>query len=295
MEISVSVIIVNYNTRLLLEQCLRSIYAKTSGIGFEVIVVDNGSSDGSQAAIESKFKDLIWINSGGNIGFGRANNLGVSRAKGKYLFLLNSDTLLLNNAIKLFYDYMQGHSAESIGVVGCWLLDGRGGQNISSVYFPSPRSELAEFLRSVFSRKKKHQGLELDVDGVNGADMFIEASVFDRFSGFDPNIFMYYEETDLQFRMNAQGYISRLIDGPSIVHLDGGSFDVKGLSYRRFVISQTSYNYYMHKHYGRRKRMLLRAVLALVRLTIFIRLKGTLKQKIKAYGLILSGRYTLNI
>ena len=119
----VSIIIVNYNTKHLLEDCLSSLYALTQSIDFEVIVVDNASSDDSETYITRKFPQVKWINSGENIGFGRANNLGAKYADGKYLFLLNSDTLLLNNAIKAFYDYAETHSEEQIGALGCWLVD----------------------------------------------------------------------------------------------------------------------------------------------------------------------------
>ena len=102
----VSVIIVNYNTYRLLSECLETLYAQTIGIQFEVIVVDNASNDDSEKNITKLYPQVKWLNSGSNIGFGRANNLGYSYASGKYIFLLNSDTLLANNAIKAFYDYV---------------------------------------------------------------------------------------------------------------------------------------------------------------------------------------------
>lgn len=126
---NVSIIIVNYNTKVLLGQCLESVFEMTRDIAFEVLVVDNASSDGSEEYITSKFADVVWINSGGNLGFGRANNLGAEHAKGEYLFLLNSDTILKNNAVKIFYDYMQSHKDERIGALGAWLYDDMGGIN----------------------------------------------------------------------------------------------------------------------------------------------------------------------
>ena len=89
----VSIIIVNYNTRQLLADCLASIFKETSGFSYEVIIVDNASRDGSQDFICQLYPQVIWINSGKNLGFGRANNLGAKVAKGEYLFLLNSDTV----------------------------------------------------------------------------------------------------------------------------------------------------------------------------------------------------------
>lgn len=119
----VSIIIVNYNTRQLLANCLASIFKETRDVSYEVIVVDNASSDGSRDFICLLYPQVIWINSGENLGFGRANNLGVKNAKGEYLFFLNSDTILLNNAIKVFWEYVHMHANDRLGVIGGWLLD----------------------------------------------------------------------------------------------------------------------------------------------------------------------------
>ena len=100
----VSIIIVNYNTKDLLVNCLNSIYEKTKDVLFEIIIVDNASIDGSEEMIKNDFKEVVFIQSGDNIGFGRANNLGIKEAKGDCIFLLNSDTILLNNAIKELTD-----------------------------------------------------------------------------------------------------------------------------------------------------------------------------------------------
>ena len=101
----VSIIIVNYNTKQLTLNCLKSIYEYTKDIDFEIIVVDNASSDGSVEAIRESFPIVNVIGSNENLGFGRANNLGAKYAQGKYLFLLNSDTLLIENSIKKLYDF----------------------------------------------------------------------------------------------------------------------------------------------------------------------------------------------
>ena len=111
----VSVIIVNYNTFRMTADCIESVRQKTSGISYEIILVDNGSTDGSKDFFE-QFEGIKYIYSDENLGFGRANNLGAKQASGDYLFLLNSDTLLINNAIKILYDYINTH--QSVGVVG---------------------------------------------------------------------------------------------------------------------------------------------------------------------------------
>ena len=102
----VSIIIVNFNTRQMTSECIDSIIEKTQGLEFEIILVDNASTDGSKEFFE-KDERITYIYSEKNGGFGYGNNLGMKVAKGKYFFLLNSDTLLINNAVKEFYDYAE--------------------------------------------------------------------------------------------------------------------------------------------------------------------------------------------
>ena len=120
----VSIIIVNYNTKELIKNCINSIYKYTQDIQYEIIVSDNGSTDGSIEMLKSEFPNVILIENNANLGFGTANNRGLKIAKGKYIFYLNSDTVLLNNAVKIFYDYWENSSdKENIGALGCNLLD----------------------------------------------------------------------------------------------------------------------------------------------------------------------------
>ena len=118
-----SIIIVNYNTRDFLKTCLNSIFEQTHDIEYEIIVSDNGSTDGSLEMLAKDFPTVHVIANGQNLGFGAANNRGLDIAKGKYIFYLNSDTILLNNAPKLFYDYFEAHSNEKLGAIGGMLLD----------------------------------------------------------------------------------------------------------------------------------------------------------------------------
>lgn len=287
-SMQVSIIIVNYNTCRLLADCLASVYRQITGVTFEVIVVDNGSTDGSEAYITRHFPEVVWVNAGGNLGFGRANNLGVGRATGEYLFLLNSDTILCNDAVSLFYDYAVSHLHERIGALGSWLLDAEGKPNASCGCFPTPRSEMAYLFGKMVRNNRLDVTADLDVDYVTGADMFVARDLFMRLGGFDPAIFMYYEETDLQRRMADEGYVRRVITGPRIIHLDGGSFGRKGLTVGRFVMAQRSYNYYLRKHYRGLRYALYKSVLCLVRLTVFVTTDWTFKERLRAYRIVLS-------
>lgn len=232
-QMDVSVIIVNYNTKELIRNCIQSIYDKTEGVEYEIIVVDNNSQDGSQEMIKNDFPNVLLIELNENIGFGRANNEGAKIAKGKYLFLLNSDTILLNNSIELFFLYMvENNRSNLIGAIGSLLLDTECNPIHSSGAFPKLIDDLCVVLKSYFdkgARKSEvlgfiEQNREFAVDYVTGADMFISRILFLKFSGFSNDFFMYYEETDLQYRLYQSGYISLIIDGPKIIHLEGYSF-----------------------------------------------------------------------
>lgn len=284
----VSVIIVNYNTCGLLADCLRTVREHTRSCSYEVIVVDNGSTDGSeQLAVEYPW--IKWISSGANLGFGRANNLGVESATGKYLFFLNSDTLLGNDAISVFFRYMETHGKE-VGAIGTFLTDAAGNPALSGCSFPSVAMEWRYLFGRVFRRKTALSMAEVyDVDMVTGADLFMPKSVFVRLGGFDPAIFMYYEETDLQLRMRRMGLKARLVPGASIKHLEGGSFGHKGLTPARFEMSQRSYNYYVDKHYSGIARAWYRFNMVLLRATVLFA-KWPFAERLRAYWTVVANR-----
>ena len=142
-NIDVSIIIVNYNTCMLLKNCLLSIFKHTKYITFEVIVSDNGSSDGSLEMLHQEFPNVLVIENKANLGFGVANNKGLSISKGKYILYLNSDTVLLNNAVKYFFDYWEkSNDKEKIGALGSNLLNENNEVIHSFGNFPSYRKEI---------------------------------------------------------------------------------------------------------------------------------------------------------
>ncbi len=285
----VSIIIVNYNTKQLLANCLATVYEQTKNIDFEVIVVDNASIDGSEEYIKERYPNVIWINSGNNLGFGRANNLGVKHATGKYLLLLNSDTLLINNAILMFFEYAESHKHENIGAFGAHLLDINLKRNHSGGCFPTPKSEISYCLNKLFHCRNTITPQTNSIDFIIGADLFIKRSIFNDLGGFDNNIFMYYEETDLQYRMDKAGLTRILIDGPQIIHLEGGSFNNSKLSFNRLYISLRSYNYYIKKHYNIHNRILFRISLILTKIPYILCSSLNYKEKLACIKLIIYG------
>lgn len=282
----VSIIIVNYNTKELTKNCINSILEKTHGVEYEIILVDNASSDGSPEAF-SHYADIIFIPNKENIGFGRANNVGIRIAKGKYIFLLNSDTYLLNNAIKEFYDYMEKHSHE-VGVLGTYLKDANLNDNTSEVHFLSiariiKNSTLA--LLPCIKRKYNHcppQNIaykEKIVEAVIGADMFIRQEAIKHCGMFDENIFMYCEEIDLQKRFTEYGYRIMLIPTPQIVHLEGSSS--KKNSAKRNIMFMNGCFYYLRKHNPIWKYIPFRILYFILKLPILFNMKYSMTDRLK--------------
>lgn len=238
MIMDVSIIIVNYNTCKLIKACISSIYKHTFDVEFEVIVVDNASTDGSIEML-SQDRRIAFIKSETNLGFGKANNLGYQHAKGKYLFLLNSDTVLENNAIKLFFDAAENEVDRRIGCWGTMLRDVSGEIGMSYGHFLSMWKDLyIQYVLLPYSFVK-HEKLtdhsynyptpdDGTVDYITGADLFMKKEVADRYGLFDPEFFLYCEETDMQKRYSTYGIKSKIIQTPHIIHLQGGSQNTSG-------------------------------------------------------------------
>lgn len=251
----VSVIIVNYNTKQLTIDCIESVFLHTHDLLYEVIVVDNASTDGSVELFKQDSR-IIFVESSKNLGFGRANNLGYKYSSGKYIFLLNSDTILLNNAVKLFFDWMECNH-KRIACVGSPLLNIHKCTMHSFGYFPSLYNISVDVLLNYFSFLRKEKGIPIfkkgetwmPVNYVTGADLFIRRSVIENFGMFDPDYFMYYEETDMQYRYYQHGYISALISTPQIIHLCGAS-GMRGRSLRKLRVPWESCKIFAKKHFS---------------------------------------------
>lgn len=232
----VSIILVNYNTKDLICACIESIYNHTKALEYEIIVSDNNSLDDSVSTLRRMYPSVIIIENKKNLGFGAANNRGLSVAKGKYIFYLNSDTYLKNNAIKMFYDYFEKHQSENIGALGAILINEKDEKLISYGRFPTLKRDITSviscFLKSVGIRKdtkvQRNNSYIGNVDFIIGADLFVKNN---EFAKFDEHFFMYFEETDLQFQMNKIGLSRIIIEGPKIVHLEGGSSGMKTKKY----------------------------------------------------------------
>ena len=235
-----SIIIVNYDTLELTQQCINSVRDNTHGIEYEIIVVDNASTDGSRE-IMAEQEGILFIESGGNLGFGRANNLGAQQATGRYLLMLNSDTIVVNNILGRMVERFDRQPLE-VACLGSLLVHGDRKPSYSFGYFVDWRDE--------FRIKKEGKNNTVivndqeEVDYVSGADLFVRKEVADKIGLFDPDFFMYYEDMELGYRYKKNGYSSVIVNEKGIIHLEGAS---SNSSYRKVCIITRSYMAYLRK------------------------------------------------
>ena len=244
----ISIILVNYNTKELTLQTIRSIYEMTKEIEFEIIVVDNNSHDGSIMAIKENFKNVIVIENPLNSGFGIANNIGSEVALGEYLFFLNTDTILLNNAVKILADFLDEN--QNIGAVGgnLYTKDLNPATSINRI-FPGILSELDTFLfnipsKIIFNKSVFFNYSDLPIvfkGNISGADLMIRKELFEKVGKFDKDFFMYYEETELLYRVCKQRYALTSLPDAKIIHLEGASEERKEISHKRSFDSKWKY------------------------------------------------------
>lgn len=249
----VSIIIVNYNTCQMTSECIDSIIQKTVGISYEIILVDNASTDDSKEFFQQDSR-VRYIYNNENLGFGRANNIGVNFAIGRNILFLNSDTLLVNNAIKILSDYLDEN--EFVGAVGGNLY----AKNMMPVHsfrrFTPIFFDLSILLvdipaRIIFGKNKEHNFTDhvIVVNTIVGADLMIKKNVLDIVGLFDSRFFMYCEETELCHRIRKAHY--RIVSVPlaKIIHLEGASFP-DGKRIERMKMNRNNLKLYCMIHYG---------------------------------------------
>lgn len=260
--VQVSIVLVNYNTKEMTAECIHSIQKHTLSVTYEIIVVDNDSIDGSQEFLRN-VEGIKLICSENNLGFGRGNNLGVQEASGNLIFLLNTDTLIFEDSIgKMVKIFEEKESSLSLGSLGCYLLNANRELTESSFKFVSAKSVFKDFIE-VLQRKSslaptlstevtdaKDSPVMKQVDYVSGAAMLVSKDIFDKIGGFDKDYFMYFEEADLQKRIQSLGLVSVLTDCTQIIHLEGGSTDGTSskLTNRRRIMIQQGRNLFLKKN-----------------------------------------------
>jgi len=226
-----SIIIVNWNTRNLLVQCLNSIYQTVETVEMEVWVVDNGSTDGSDAAAVERFPETKFVQNKVNVGFAKANNQALNTAAGRYYLLLNPDTQVSKGAIEKLISFMNAHP--EAGGAGAQLINSDGSKQNSIANFPSLATELLNksVLRRLFPRRFPGRGRvypqPIEVDSVIGACMMVRRQASDQVGLLDEDYFLFLEETDWCYRMKRAGWKIYHVPQAEVYHFQGKSAEAE--------------------------------------------------------------------
>ncbi|OGW45466.1 MAG: hypothetical protein A2Y66_08820 [Nitrospirae bacterium RBG_13_41_22] len=265
----ISFIIVNRNTKQILLNCLRSIEDTIEGLSFEIWAVDNGSSDTSVEAVNKFFPHVKIIRREINLGYAKATNVALSRMNGRYAVLLNTDTVLKEDAIKTIVEFMD--KKPEIGICGGQLLNADGSKQNSIANIPSLATELTNksLLRRLFPArfpgKESHFLEPIEVESIIGACMVVRKEAIDDVGILDEEYFFFFEETDWCFRFTKHGWKVFHHPKAKILHLQGQS------AKKEYIGSRIEYwksrYIFFRKHKGLVTRIILRAGL-LIRLLI---------------------------
>jgi len=279
MKIDVSVIILNFNTKKLTIDCIRSVYKFTKKVNFEIIAIDNASVDGSSKSLSrfAKNKNFTLIKNNKNVGFGRGNNQGIKISKGRYILLLNSDTILTEDSISTLVRFMDGN--EKSGIASCRLLNADGTNQSSGGYFPTLlrvflwMSFLDDIplLRRVFKSfhpEPFRADNPMKIDWVMGSVFLIREELVKDVGYFDKDYFMYTEEVDYCFRAKKSGWEVWFVPDTSVIHLGGASSNHEFVITNEFKGIATFYK----KHASTLEQFFLRIILfagVILRMIIF--------------------------
>lgn len=305
----VSVIIVNYNTTGHLVNCLNSLFEYSSGYNFEVIVVDNNSTEKDIEDIMVDYPGVKFLLRNVNNGFGGGCNYGEANANGKYLLFVNPDVSFLSNVNYELLKIME--SNPDLAVVSPLYLEDSGNFTFIFKHSPGFRWTFSEafgnmFVKifSVFFFKEKNDyNTPFEVDWVMGSFIFVRADIFREVNGFDENMFLYYEDVDLQTRIKALGYKIFYYPPFTIKHLERSSIrSYNGENLYYFHLTRSNL-IYMYKHFGILKRNLLRCIslfgilFRILTLPFRRTYRGKRKQKLSQYIInlkqYLSGKNTI--
>jgi GT2 family glycosyltransferase len=254
-----SIVIICWNDKDLIDDCLRSIVDTVHETAYEVIVSDNGSTDGSVEMINDAYPQVRVIENGANLGFARANNVGIREARGRYVLILNPDTIIAEGAIDRWISWADGHS--EAGAFGCRVLNPDGSYQEPARPFPTIwRSWVSVFrlgwlgrYSPLFSSNRYVDWAgttEREIDWQYGCCVLFRADVLAAVGGFDEQFFYHFEEVDLCYRVREAGYTVRYLPDAVITHLGGQSV---GRAPTRFYLEQWRNRYrYFYKRGGAR-------------------------------------------
>lgn len=254
----VSILVVNYKVSELVHQSIQSIQ-KFVTIPYEVIVVDNDSKDGSVESLDNVYPHTRIIASRENLGFGAGNNKAYEKAKGKYIFLLNPDTILIDDSVDRMVDYLEAH--KEVGLVSPTLLyeDGTLQRSVRKFYsyfgslldnrFMNPVVSKFPVLTKVLPGLVNHR-VSQEVEWAKGAALLIKKEVVEQIGLFDEDFWIYGEEMDLCYRIGAAGWKKMFLHDSKIIHLEGKS-TVQSSS-KMFLMNYKGMYLFLKKHFSNR-------------------------------------------
>jgi len=249
----ISIIIVNWNTKKLLLDCLASIFSTIKGVSYEVILVDNASSDGSVEAVQEAYPQVEIIQNEENLGFAAANNKGFHKMLGRYALLLNTDTVLTEDAIEKLFYYMENNP--EAGMACGQLLNRDGTKQNSIANFPSliglvfNETLLRIFLPKKYPSKRVEYFNPIEVESCIGACLMVRKQAMDDVGLLDERYFFFLEETDWALRMERAGWKSCFIPNARIYHLQGQSVGHNVKSRVMFYRSRYTYLKKWHREW----------------------------------------------
>lgn len=258
-----SIIIVNWNTKDLLEECVSSIFSYTKNISFEVIVFDNGSTDGSVEMIKEKYPEVVLIESPENRGFVVGNVEGYKKSTGRHILMMNSDAYLGSDIFKTVVEYLDDH--QDVGIVGPMLLYTDGSLQKSVRKFPEFWDQALILMKfhnffPNFGPIRKYYMQDFDykktqeVDQVMGAALFAKREAIEKVGFLDEHFWAWFEEVDFCKRVKDAGYKNMYLSTVSMHHHKGQSF--KNLPKRQLLFNK-SMRYYFSKHFPGLKHWLI--------------------------------------
>jgi GT2 family glycosyltransferase len=285
-EFDLTIIVVNYEVKQLLKRCLQSIFEFQRDLKFEVIVVDNNSSDHSQEMLKGNYPQVKLIENHRNLGFSRACNQGIKQSQGRYILLLNPDTELTPGGIKKMIDFMD--SKPKVGICSPKMMDQKGNLQFSCRSFPSYLTAISSsqsilnrlfpenFLSQKYLLKEKNHSQIMEVDWVSGSCLLAKRIMLEKVGLLDERFYMYVEDVDLCYRAKKSGFSVFYFPQAVVIHHIGKSAEKKKMT--MLLEHHRSMYYFYCKHYN--PNVFLRGV---VFLSIWMRLLVVAATKFSFY------------
>lgn len=263
-SVDVSIIIVTYNSSSTIKQCLQSLFEFHGSVNFEILISDNDSKDDTLSIVQSLGKNIKIVNNGQNLGFGAANNRAARQAQGKFLYFVNPDLYFTEPVLEKFTRFMS-ETPKASACSGVLYENDKKTLSTTIGSFPGPHSIVEDlgfhfFRRKIFKNRLSKSRAPFSADYISGASIFMKKALFDEIGGFDEKFFLYYEETDLFYRLSKKGYRPYILPDVKLIHIGGFSTGKTTFNPSLFKVYLESRYYFFEKHFSK-------TVVSLIRFT----------------------------